>query len=359
MYSNIIIFIFLANEILSLGAFKGLTYMIAKDSSIKNSLIKFFQKRFALPISFINFLIILIFYFFFDSNLKYGFLIFSLYIPFYYFFHIGSHVLHGINDFKNWNIIRLVQSFLWLVIIFIIIGFKTNIKFTDILFVQIIVHCISSIIFFLVAWLKKLPLQSQFSNKKEFIGYSLRNYKLNISMYIYSNMDLIIISLFMSAKTLGLYAVGKNISALAIPLFTSYCEKIFQRSINNYSEKYFINSLIQLVFLSLTGVITFLIFGEKILLFIYSKEYDGLYNIIKFLIFLSISHGFNLFLADLLRAKNYFDFITIIYFIAILINLILFKVLSLNYFEITIMITISNLIILLLGLIYFLKWQKK
>ena len=354
-YSFIILYIFLLNEVLSIGSYKSLSFFVAKNPLVKDTIIRFYHKYFSIPVTIVNFIIIIIIFINVDTNLKLGYLIFSLYIPIYVFFHIGSHILHGINEFSIWNKIRVFQSFIWLLIIVILFFYKSNINFKDILLSQLISHTISSILYFYYS--KKIIIiqknKERFYQKKEFFRYSFKNFNLNIIFYIYANVDLILISMFFSLKELGIYSLSKNLANLSIPLFTSFCEKVFQKSINNFSRSYIKKTFLNLFFLSIVGVFMFILFGQKIIILLYGESFSEIYNYTLLLLLYAIPYGFNLIFVDIFRAQNNFRFITYIY-LFFLITIFLFSYfMKSNIIQVINIIIIINLLVLLINFLFF------
>lgn len=173
---------------------------------------------FSIIISSVATLIGLIIVLFFSEDLfpgvaqEYLILALSL-IPLQLFSVFVIDVLLGLQDIRNYNLVQLIRSgiFLFLIIIFLL-GLKFGIS--GAIFAETLSFLIGCIILFV--YVKKKIGGVRFSFKrailKDFISYGSKSYLGSIATYLYLRIDIWMINLFLNPIAVGFYAVAVGLA---------------------------------------------------------------------------------------------------------------------------------------------------
>ena len=352
IYFEITFYVLFFVELISFGSFKALVYVSSKYNKQSDSFLKIFYKFF-IPISLLAWLIFCIWAFYFvDKKILIFLLIFSFYIPTYYLFHVSSHMLHGIGKYLILNNIRIFQLCIWCVLILIFIYGLEDLNFKTITIIHLFTHIFASLLFFIFYQRNKIRAKSkEKKNKfKYFINTCFKNYKLNISYYIYSNIDLFFVLYLFDHKKLGLYVVAKNLSNLAIPLFSSFSERVLQEFSKISDIKKIIKYSFILTLISILGYAVFFLFGQIVINLALGEAFKEVYNLTLIILVGSIFQGFILLLNEYSRSKNFRVNLNLLYLFFIFLFIISITIFGNNTQYIAYCFTL-NTILLFLGLL--------
>ena len=358
IYAKIILITLLLNEFISIGFYKSLTYHSAKQPNYSRNYYNYFLKI-CLPLSIIVCLVSFFLYekIFDNSTEVFYFRLALIYIIFYVLFHSTSHILHGLNEFKIWNIFRFLQTFVWMAIIVLsYYFFPEQFNFKILIIIFIINHIIFSTIYFLIYNDKAPKLKSNFddNHKKSFFNYNIKNFFLKLSEKFFHEFDLILVIFLFDDIITGIYAVSKSIALLSIPLFSSFSEKAFQSMSLKFKFKDLTKNLKILIILSLLGYIFFYFIGQKIIIILYGESFKEVYKITLYLLINYIFTGFIIYSLDIFRSQKIFfkpAIVILVMIISILLFLIYFNVTDL--FLIIKILIMSNLIVIFTFLLLF------
>ena len=215
-------------------------------------------------------------------------------------------MLHGIGKYLILNNIRIFQLCIWCVLILIFIYGLEDLNFKTITIIHLFTHIFASLLFFIFYQRNKIRAKSkEKKNKfKYFINTCFKNYKLNISYYIYSNIDLFFVLYLFDHKKLGLYVVAKNLSNLAIPLFSSFSERVLQEFSKLSDNKKIIKYSFILTLISILGYLAFFLFGQIVINLALGEAFKDVYNLTLIILVGSIFQGFILLLNEYSRSKT-------------------------------------------------------
>lgn len=364
IYAKTVLIILLLNELAGLGFYKTLTFYVSK---YKNASLSYYYAflKISLP-----FTIILVFISFYLINIlisddleKFLLKLSLIYLFFYVIFHSSSHIIHGLNEFKVWNFFRILQTVVWLLVALLSFLFFYEFFNATILIIAFLInHIFFSLVYFVVFLLRKPKknIKITTNQSKDFIRFNFKNFMLKLTEKIYTEFDLIMITLFFDYRMLGIYAIAKSISLMAMPLFSSFSEKMFQKMSENFDKNLLIKNILILLITSIIGYVSFLIIGRTAINLLYGIEFSEAYNIVTFLLINTILTGFIYYNFDILRSLEIFfspslALISILSFSSILI----FYLNDRSVYNIIKIMISANIFLLLFSFFFIFKHAKK
>lgn len=196
-------------------------------------------------------------YFYFiknSSDLSLAFLLAGFLFPFQYSPNFWKSFLIAKQKFKLLNIFSSIQSILYLLAMILTIIFSKG-NFIYIILTYFVIQIIPTAIFYLLSQ-KHIKNDNENSDWKEY-GFFLT--KMQILNLLTSNLDSIMIGIFIDMKSLAIYSVGKkmitSLQGLIKEFSNIYLAKIAKREKINF-KKYFYISILTFIFSIITIIFT-------------------------------------------------------------------------------------------------------
>ncbi|WP_441367240.1 oligosaccharide flippase family protein [Acinetobacter lwoffii] len=266
----------------------------------------------------------------FDFEVEYWLFIFLFVAVF------GDEVLYsnwfyyGMQKAKELALFKISQRFLLLLVVFSISLFDVVEEFKTIVFFEMILALIFGLLSFLML-VKKNKLKISFPETTMVVGFIKNGYHVflsNISVYMYSSLNILIIGSMLGVKFSGIYAICEKIYMAvrsALEPFTQavypYLNRLYSSDMNNFFKT--ANKIILVYFLILISIAFFIyLFKEKILFLVTNKNDLIAENVlVLFLIALPLALGG--MLSKLLVIQNKSNYLFRITFMAMCLNIII------------------------------------
>lgn len=266
----------------------------------------------------------------FDFKVEYWLFIFLFVAVF------GDEVLYsnwfyyGMQKAKELALLKISQRFLLLLIVFSISFLDVVEKFKTIVFFEMILALLfGSISFFTLVKRNKLKISVPDTNIVfTFIKNGYYVFLSNISVYMYSSLNIIIIGSILGAKFSGMYAICEKIYMAvrsALEPFTQavypYLNRLYNSDKNNFFKT--ANKIILVYFLILISVAFFINFFKGKILFLVTNTNDLITENILVLFSIALPLALGGMLSKLLIVQNKSNYLFNITFMAMCLNLII------------------------------------
>lgn len=366
IYSSILIAnglgVYLRGELaLYLVYSKVLVTFLSLFSSANNFLVKFFNEIDVLLYNFITIIIVILsflcFYVFADLNLNSTIVICLFFIVISSLETSARLIIFQKNLVKRINTVDVVTTILFALSL---ISFQKRLSINFILILYLFKQLILFITHLIVIDYSKIDF-----NTKNLISICKHNFNKKLKLsgitsilnQLLIKIDVIIVSVFFSKEILGVYSVGSNL-VNGINSSSSILNKTFRTSKKTLEEDLIIarKLIIKILVMFGFGFITFLVFGKKLILLFFDKEYQYLYVILLVLgisCLLYIIH--QPIFGIIIKVKKFTFKLVRNFIISISVSLILLILLSIfihNIFYIPLALIISYLILLVLNIKY-------
>lgn len=283
---------------------------------------------------------------------------------------ISKHFLlnfhRGMEKYSQYNMASIIQPLVRLMLILIVlVYYKLSVEFA---IIASILSIFASDIYSINNISKDIPIKFNKKNKKQFkesLKYGAKEYIGHVFGFLNLKFDVFILVALISKYELGIYSVGLGISQLFLFVPSSIVvvllPKISKSTSTIAAIQFLKKSIILNSILLLPILILFLVFGKDLISFIYGIEFIDSFTLTRVLLlgifFSSISLLINKYFSGIGRP----EIKTIIRIISLP-----FKIITLIYFVQDYGIygaawsyTISNILILILSLIAYMKVKDK
>lgn len=255
-------------------------------------------------------------------------LIALLVIPIQIFFLLAINILLGLQKIKEYNLIILINNYIFLVLIAIFL-LKFHFGITAAIVTNITSILIASIIlyFFIKYHVGKATFTLNKKRVKDFFSYGINIYIKTVLTFLQSKLGIILLNIFLNPTAVGLYSVGITITEKIQIISQSVNILIFPK-ISSESNKKIVKEFTPLVcrnilFITFLIVLTLFFVSKQIIIFLYSKQF--LKSIVPFqilLIGIVSASGNEIIFTDLMgRGKPFL--ITPVCIFSIILNLML------------------------------------
>ena len=226
----------------------------------------------------------LIVIFFFSNSLfpgvekEYLFLALSL-LPFHIFLNFIIDILLGLQKFKKYNLVNLLRTFTFLILIVIfLLGFHFGTK--SAIIAQAISFFLAGVPLFF--WVKKETNGISFKfNKLYFRDFSLyggKIYLANILSFLRKRVDMFLVNIFLNPLAVGLYSIAVGLAEKIWLISQSAGLVLFPR-VSSETDKKKLKQFTPLVcrnilFITLIGAVLFFFLSDWIITLFYSKAFS-------------------------------------------------------------------------------------
>lgn len=227
----------------------------------------------------IGFIVILFFAESIFPGVNEEYLILALFlIPLQLFLTFVIDVLLGLQDIRNYNLIQLLRSgtFLLLVIIFVL-GLKFGVMAA--IFAEIISFLIGCVILFIYTPRKTGGICFHLKRDlfKDFISYGSKSYFGNIATYLHLRVDMWMINLFLNPTSVGFYSIAVGL-AEKIWLISQSAGTVLFPKVSSETDEKRLKEFTPLVcrnvlFITILGAILLFFLGRWIIVLLYSEKF--------------------------------------------------------------------------------------
>lgn len=237
---------------------------------------------------------------------------------------------YGMQKAKELAFFKITQRFLLLVIVLGISLLDVVEKFKTIVFFEMMLALFFGFLSFL-SLVKRNNLKIYFPEKKS-VYYFVKNgyyvFLSNISVYMYSSLNILIIGSMLGAKFSGIYAICEKIYMAvrsALEPFTQavypYLNRLFRKDKNEFFQM--ANKIILIYFSILLIVALFINFFKEKILFLVTNTNDLIAENVLVLFSIALPLALGGMLSKLLVVQNKSEFLFRITFLAMCLNLII------------------------------------
>lgn len=210
----------------------------------------------------------------FPNNNEYS-LIYLLVIPLMLLSSTSLAFYQATNNFFYWNTSRLLIYGFWTCLLAIIYFLELKVT-AELLTITYLSYLGSVVLFQLISIKPKLPkLNHNYGTTKKLLKFSIANTVSNSLQVSTLKIDQVLITIFFSLETAGLYAIALTWSNALGPLFSTINNILFPALVSSNSENkknrtilsnslgFFLNTLSSIILLLITPFAIKLIFGTK------------------------------------------------------------------------------------------------
>ena len=199
-------------------------------------------------------------------------------IPFNIFFELASSVLLGKQELKKYNLTAFLRSFIFLLLIAILIlGFQFGVKAA--ILAQIFSFIFAGIVLFFIT-LKVtggLVLRLNKNYFKEALSYGLKNYLAGVLNLLHYRIDQLLINVFINPVAVGFYYVAVRLAegiwlisqSAAIVLFPKVAAETDEQRLKDFTPLICRNVL----FITFLISVVLFIFSHWVIVFFYSENF--------------------------------------------------------------------------------------
>lgn len=237
---------------------------------------------------------------------------------------------YGMQKAKELALFKITQRFLLLIVVFIISFYDIGEKFKTIVFIEMILALFFGLLSFL-SLLKKNNLKIYFPQKNNIYSFVKNGYHVflsNISVYMYSSLNILIIGGVLGAKFSGIYAICEKIYMAIRSALEPFTQAVYPYLNRLFSKDKYVffktaNKVILIYFFILLAfALTVNLFKTKIL-FLITNTNDLIAEKVLALFLIALPLALGGILSKLLIVQNKSNVLFRITFLSMCLNLVI------------------------------------
>jgi len=187
-------------------------------------------------------------------------------------------VLWGTQKIKEYNLIHILRTFIFFVLIGILL-LKFHFEIKAIIITQIISFLVAEILLFFWAKTKTGGISFKFNKLyfKDSLKYGSKVYIANLFSFLHYRIDIFLINIFINPLAVGFYSIAVAIAekfwlitnSMAIAFFPRVSSETNQKRLKEFTPLVYRNIL----FITLLGVIFLLLISRWIIILLFSEAY--------------------------------------------------------------------------------------